>query len=116
VDQALPCAPAETISRGGLIGAAKDLGKLLVLAAVLLVLVAVRTEGGIVAGLGLTAAAVCGVYIAFGRTQGMSELLVYLLGFGLFAQLRAFGDETGIATSYSYVIDADQVFGAVPSA
>jgi membrane-associated phospholipid phosphatase len=108
-------APAET-SRSGFIGAAKDIGKLAVLGAVLLILVAVRTEGGVVAGIGLMAGAVFGVYIAFGKRQGMSALLVYLLGFALFAQLRAFGDETGIAHSYTYVISADAVFGANPSA
>jgi membrane-associated phospholipid phosphatase len=110
-----PDAPAET-SRSGFISAAKDIGKLAVLGAVLLILVAVRTEGGVVAGIGLMAAAVFGVYIAFGKRQGLSALLVYLLGFALFAQLRAFGDETGIAHSYTYVISADALLGPNPSA
>lgn len=103
-------------SRGGFFGAAKDIGKLAILGAVLLILVAVRTEGGVLAGIGLTAAAVFGVYVAFGKRQGLSALLVYMLGFALFAQLRAFGDETGIAHSYTYVASLDGVFGANPSA
>lgn len=109
-------APAKTTSRGGFIGAARDIGKLAVLGAVLIILVAVRTEGGVVAGIGLTAAAVFGVYVAFGKRQGLSALLVYMLGFALFAQLRAFGDETGIAHSYTYVVSLDGVAGANPSA
>jgi membrane-associated phospholipid phosphatase len=108
-------APAAT-SRSGFIGAAKDIGKFAVLGAVLLVLVAVRTEGGVIAGIGLTAAAVFGVYIAFGKRQGLSQLLVYMLGFALFAQLRAFGDETGIPYSFAYVASLDGVLGANPSA
>jgi len=108
-------APAET-SRSGFIGAAKNIGKLAILGGVLLILVAVRTEGGVVAGIGLTAAAVFGVYVAFGKRQGLSALLVYMLGFALFAQLRAFGDETGIAHSYTYVASLDGLFGANPSA
>jgi membrane-associated phospholipid phosphatase len=115
LDQALN-APAESISRSGFIGAAKDLGKFAILGAVLLILIAVRTEGGVIAGIGLTAAAVFGVYVAFGKRQGLSHLLVYLLGFALFAQLRAFGDETGIPYSYTYVISADGILGANPSA
>ena len=108
-------APAAT-SRSGFIGAAKDIGKFAILGAVLLVLVALRTEGGVIAGIGLTAAAVFGVYIAFGKRQGLSQLLVYMLGFALFAQLRAFGDETGIPYSFTYVASLDGVLGANPSA
>jgi membrane-associated phospholipid phosphatase len=110
-----PDAPAET-SRGGFIGAAHDIFKLVVLGAVLLVLIAVRTEGGVIAGIGLTAAAVFGIYLVFGKRQGLSALLVYILGFALFAQLRAFGDETGIPYSFSYVASLDGVLGANPSA
>jgi membrane-associated phospholipid phosphatase len=114
-DQA-PNAPAAYTSRSGLVGALADILKVLVLGAVIVVLIAVRTTAGVLPGLGLTAAAVFGVYLVFGKRQGLSALLVYLLGFALFAQLRAFGDETGIPASFSYVISADAIFGANPSA
>ena len=109
-------APAASRSRSGFIGAAKDIGKVAILGAVLFVLVAVRTTAGVLPGIGLTAGAVFGVYVAFGKRQGLSALLVYMLGFALFAQLRAFGDETGIAHSYTYVASLDGLFGANPSA
>ena len=105
-----------TNGRSGFIGAARDIGKLAVLGAILLILVAVRTEGGVVASIALTAAAVFGIYVVFGKGQGLSALLVYILGFALFAQLRAYGDQTGIAHSYAYVASMDGVFGANPTA
>jgi membrane-associated phospholipid phosphatase len=46
----------------------------------------------------------------------MSELLVYLLGFALFAQARALGDDTGVPHFFTYVLRMDSIAGVVPSA
>jgi membrane-associated phospholipid phosphatase len=95
--------------------AAAGIARFAILAAVLFALVAVRTTGGVIAGSAFTLAAVFGVYVAFGKRQGMSELLVYLLGFALFAQARAFGDDTGVPHFFTYVVSADTLAGVLPS-
>ena len=107
---------APSQAKGGLILAAAAVARVAILVAVLFALVAVRTTGGVIAGSAFTLAAVFGVYVAFGKRQGMSELLVYLLGFALFAQARAFGDDTGVPHLFTYVIRTDSLAGVLPSA
>ena len=66
----------------------------------------------------LVIGAVClALWLTFGRGRSIRPLLLYLVGFGAFVQLRALADETGITVHYAYVIDLETaLFGVVPSA
>lgn len=58
-----------------------------------------------------------GVWVTVRESADLKVWAFYLVGFVLFAQLRALTDETGIATHYAYAIDAEKAlfFGNVPT-
>ena len=108
--------PAEA-APSGFLHAASQTGKFLALATVIILLVLLRSQANVFLNIGLTIAAAGGIWLVFRRDGNLRPLVIYLIGFGLFAQLRAVADETGIATHYGYVIDWEKgLFGRLPSA
>ena len=56
--------------------------------------------------------------VAFGRGHRAKPLIIYLVGYGLFTQLRGLADEAGLPVSFDYVVGMDRALalGVVPSA
>ncbi len=97
--------------------AATNVGRGFVLLVTIYVLIVMRGQSNIAVNLALTGVATFGVWLLFGRGNlGARMLVIYLVGFGLFAQLRSFGDNTGIPHHFAYVVSAETgVFGVLPS-
>lgn len=58
-----------------------------------------------------------GVWVTVRDSADLKVWAFYLVGFVLFAQLRTLADETGIATQFAYVIDAEKTLflGEIPT-
>lgn len=98
-------------------GIALNAVRLALLATALALLAFIRT-GVPVYVFGAAAAASLGaIWLTVRDSADMKVWAVYLAGFVVFAQLRTFADETGIATQFSYVIDAERAlfFGEIPT-
>ncbi|HLF72004.1 MAG TPA: hypothetical protein VI759_07625, partial [Dehalococcoidia bacterium] len=103
-------------SRAGFLRALGQVGRVALLAGIIVIMVLLRSQPNLVIGLSMTAAAAGGLWLAIGREGGVRPLVIYLIGFGLFAQLRAFADQTGVPVRFDYVVDMEaSVFGRLPS-
>jgi membrane-associated phospholipid phosphatase len=65
----------------------------------------------------LTLAAALGALYVAGRNSGFRWWFVYVLGFGAFAYLRTFADETGVPWQYDYVVALERAaaLGTIPT-
>lgn len=108
---------AERASTAGLLAAATKLGRVAAIVAVGALLISMRTQAGVTTNLALTATAAGALWLVLGRDASARPAVVYVIGFGIFAQLRALADETGLPVHYAYAIDSEEaLFGGLPSA
>ncbi len=97
--------------------AAMNVGRAFALLVTLYLLIVLRGHSNVVVNLAVTGLATLSVWLLFGRGNSGARMLVfYLMGFGLFAQLRTFADNTGIPHHFAYVLSAEtDVFGVLPT-
>jgi membrane-associated phospholipid phosphatase len=102
----------------GLAQAAAQVGRVLIVVAVIGALGLIRHALPWYAYVSAAAAISATLYVVLGRTAGFRPVVLYIVAFAVFAQLRAVADETPIATSFSYVADGDRWLfgGTLPAA
>lgn len=112
-------APASTaaIASQRWAGIAATAGRLALLGAALFMLAFIRSGVPLYVYAGAVGISLAAVWVTVRDSADLKTWALYLTGFVVFAQLRTFADETGIATQFGYVIDAEKAlfFGEVPT-
>ena len=73
-----------------------------------------RTDERLDEGLLLSFGVFVGLYLVFGRRGVLRPVILYIIATAAFAQVRLFADQTGIPTSFTYVVDLERAaFGGV---
>ncbi len=105
-------------SATGLREAAGSLLRIAILLGALSTLVLARMDVPVYVLFGAVVVSVVALYLADTRRESWGLLAVYLVGFVLFALLRAMADETGVSIKASYVVDAEKWLfaGSLPTA
>jgi membrane-associated phospholipid phosphatase len=113
--QARPLAPPHaletpSITRRGLTLAAQNVGRAALLFAAVVALGVSRISLPIYVYVGIVGGALAAIYLAE-RDTNVRWWATYVLGFVLFALLRALADETGVPWQFDYVIAIERVVG-----
>ena len=91
-------------------------GRVIVASLGLYLLFAVRTDEGFTGPILISLVLLLGLFMVSRREGALRPMILYIAAMATFIQLRAFADQTGIPTSYSYVVQIEQaVFGQTPS-
>jgi membrane-associated phospholipid phosphatase len=91
-------------------------GRILAVPLGLYLLIAVRGDEGFNEALIISVAIFVALYFACGRQAAFRQVVVYIIAMAGFVQLRSLADQTGIPTSFAYVIQMETaLFGQVPT-
>jgi membrane-associated phospholipid phosphatase len=97
-----------SLSWKGLRSAGANVGRVGLLAGVILVLAPARQTDSLLLHAGGLAAALAALALGFGLSKDLRPIGGYVAGFMLFVQLRALADDTGLAVRMGYVIEAER--------